>query len=463
MDTSVQAVIDRVKIQTVMHQPFFGAGATKMRWFADDTIATACTDGKVIRFNPDFLLSLNKQEQVGLCVHEVMHVYSKHHLRRGNRDPMLWNVAGDYFINQVIIDAIKMENRHRGGSCMRLPDGALIDERFRGMSTDQIYDLLKKEQDNPDNPDGPIDGPSGRCPGNKEGNDPDGNQDTPQSDDTTEGDEAPAQQPQDQEGQGQSDGGTGNDGEEQAPSGGQGEAPGRTPVGSWGDVIDAHDVDDEAERAYAEREVEVLVEQASQAAKSRGLMPGAAQSVIDDYKTAKVDWRSVLRQLMQSMTAVDYTYTRPHKKHHHMLSTYGSFIPDYHKENMGELVVAIDTSGSVSDDEAQQFLGEIADICEDVQPSTVHVVQCDYRIHKVDTFERGDEFNVGRIVGRGGTHFQPVFDWVEENEVDPVALIYLTDGEAPAPDAPDYPVIWGVTNPQCLDHLPGEALPVDFS
>ena len=155
MDTSVQAVIDRVKIQTVMHQPFFGAGATKMRWFADDTIATACTDGKVIRFNPDFLLSLNKHEQVGLCVHEVMHVYSKHHLRRGNRDPKLWNVAGDYFINQVIIDAIKMENRNRGGSCMRLPDGALIDERFRGMSTDQIYDMLKKEQDNPDNPDGP--------------------------------------------------------------------------------------------------------------------------------------------------------------------------------------------------------------------------------------------------------------------------------------------------------------------
>ena len=231
----------------------------------------------------------------------------------------------------------------------------------------------------------------------------------------------------------------------QAPSGGQGQAPGRTPVGSWGDVIDAPDVDDEAERAYAEREVEVLVEQASQVAKSRGLMPGSAQSLIDDYKTAKVDWRSVLRQLMQSMTAVDYTYTRPHKKHHHMLSTYGSFIPDYYKENMGELVVAIDTSGSVSDAEAQQFLGEIADICEDVQPSTVHVVQCDIVFQRVDTFERGDEFDVGRIVGRGG-HFQPVFDWVEENEVDPVALIYLTDGEAPAPDAPDYPVIWGVTN-----------------
>ena len=59
-------------------------------------------------------------------------------------------------------------------------------------------------------------------------------------------------------------------------------------------------MDDEAEQAEAEREVEVLVEQASQVAKSRGLMPGSAQSLIDEYKKAKVDWRAVLRQLMQS-------------------------------------------------------------------------------------------------------------------------------------------------------------------
>ena len=154
MNTDVQAVIDRIKIQTVMHQPFFGAGATKMRWYADDTIATACTDGKVIRFNPDFLLSLNKHEQVGLCVHEVMHVYSKHHLRRGNRNPTLWNVAADYFINQVIVDAIQMEQLHRGktgprASCMALPDGALIDDRFRGMSTEQIYDVLVEDEETP--------------------------------------------------------------------------------------------------------------------------------------------------------------------------------------------------------------------------------------------------------------------------------------------------------------------------
>ena len=68
MNADVQAVIDRIKIQTVMHQPFFGAGATKMRWYADDTIATACTDGKVIRFNPDFLLSLDKHESKLNCV-----------------------------------------------------------------------------------------------------------------------------------------------------------------------------------------------------------------------------------------------------------------------------------------------------------------------------------------------------------------------------------------------------------
>ena len=175
-----------------------------MRWYADDTIATACTDGKVIRFNPDFLLSLNKHEQVGLCVHEVMHVYSKHHLRRGNRNPTLWNVAADYFINQVIVDAIQMEQLHRGktgprASCMALPDGALIDDRFRGMSTEQIYDVLVEDEETPDTPDGPIDGPSGRCPGDKEGDQPDGEQ--PQEPGDTGAAEGEAECPPDNPGQ----------------------------------------------------------------------------------------------------------------------------------------------------------------------------------------------------------------------------------------------------------------------
>lgn len=406
----IQKLIDRVKIQTLMHQPFFGAGACKLVWEQDDSIETACTNGKFIKFSSEFLTSLTPAEQIGLAVHEVMHVYSKHHLRRGNRDPYYWNVAADYFINLIIQDAVDVERSRRGKTCMELPAGALLDNQYRGMSTEQIYDLIIQDDD-----------------GGDEGGDIDGDGDCEGDGPTTHGPKPP-----------------------------QGNRP-----STWGDVIDAP-VSGDAEREAAEREVEIMVEQAHNTAKSQGKDFGAAESLLDAYKKPKVDWRSVLRNLMQTLTKVDYTYTRPHKNHTHGLMQLGIFIPDFHRENMGEIVVAIDTSGSVSTDELQQFLGETESICNDLTPSKVHVVQCDARVAHVDTFEMGEPFNVKRIHGRGGTLFQPVFDWIEEEGIKPMAVVYLTDGYAPDPDPVDYPVFWAVTS-NYHAHLSGEVLELDFN
>ena len=144
----VQDIVERCKMSTLFHQPFFGVGASKLRWEIDESIGTACTDGTFIKFNPDFVRSLTKAEMIGLAVHEVMHVYSKHHLRRGDRDPMLWNVAGDYFINLLIDDAMREEKSRRGETCMALPK-ALLDAKYRGLSTEDIYNMLKQEQTTP--------------------------------------------------------------------------------------------------------------------------------------------------------------------------------------------------------------------------------------------------------------------------------------------------------------------------
>ena len=432
----VQDIVERCKMSTLFHQPFFGVGASKLRWEIDESIGTACTDGTFIKFNPDFVRSLTKAEMLGLAVHEVMHVYSKHHLRRGDRDPMLWNVAGDYFINLLIDDAMREEKSRRGETCMALPEGALLDAKYRGMSTEDIYNTLKQEQEEEDE-DGNETGEGSSEP--NEG----GSEDTSGDDERGAG------------------GGTTTECEEPASSGSQAQAQGQQPVGTWGDVIDAPDVDDETERAYAERDVEVMVEQASNLAKSRGKTPGCADELLDAYKKPVVDWRDVLRHMMQSLTVVDYTYQRSMPKMHHLLEQYGAFIPDYHRENMGELVVAIDTSGSVSGEEVAQFMGEIQSICDEVQPDKVHVVQCDSKVQHVDTFDAGQPFEVNRIHGRGGTAFHPVFDWVDEEGIDPVALVYLTDGYAPAPDVPDYPVVWGVTS-DYQQHLFGEVLSVQL-
>lgn len=427
--TDIQNIIERCKIVTLAHQPFFGAGASKMTWEIDDSISTACTNGEFIKFNSDFIRSLTKEEMVGLAVHEVMHVYSKHHLRRGDRDHELWNVAGDYFINLLIQDAIDAEVKRRGVSCMKLPDGGLIDDKYRGWSTEDIYNHLKQESEN-DEPQSSPQGTQG------------GKENTAQGSD---------EQQQNQQGQGQSASDPNADGEKQAASRKE----------TWGEVVDAP-ANTPAELQEAEREVEVMVEQAHNLAKSRGKHFGSAEELLDTYKKPSVDWKSVLRQLMQSLSIVDYTYRRPHRNTHHILSELGAFIPDYHRENMGEIVVAIDTSGSCSSEEVTQFLGEIQSICEELQPSKVYVVQCDARVQHVDTFDLGQPFKIDRIHGRGGTDFQPVFDWVEAEGINPMALVYLTDGYAPAPDVPDYPVYWGVTSPK-QGHLFGEVMSVNFS
>lgn len=412
MQDDIQNIIDKTKVVTLLHQPFFGTGASKLEWSMDNDITkTACTDGTFIKFNSDFLLSLDQPKRIGLTVHEVMHVYGKHHLRRGKRDPKLWNIACDYQINLCIQDAIDAEKARRGGvSCMELPEGALLDDKYRGLSAEDIYSLLEVEQP-------PINvKPTGSGDG-------DGNDDQPSAG---------------------NDIGTPSD------------------IGqSWGDVIDSP-AGSPSEIADAEAEVEVMVEQAHNLAKSRGKSFGAAEELVKSYKKPTVDWRSVIRAMMQSISKVDYTYQRPHKYGHHIMSSVGAFIPDYHRENVGEIVLAIDTSASVTWDEVQQYLGECQSIMEELQPAKVHIVQCDARVQHVDTFEMGQPLSIDKVHGRGGTDFQPVFDWVEEEmDTKPMALVYLTDGYAPAPSVPDYPVYWAVTS-EAQGHLFGEVVSVNI-
>ena len=150
----LQDEISKIKMKTLAHQPFFGAGASKLLWVADEKMKTAATDGTSIKFNPDFLMSLPSKQQVGLVVHEILHVYGKHHIRGIGLDHNLHNIATDYWINLQIQDAINAEIKRRGVSCMELPEGALLDEKYRGMSSDDIYKLLLKEQTPPPPSDG---------------------------------------------------------------------------------------------------------------------------------------------------------------------------------------------------------------------------------------------------------------------------------------------------------------------
>src|SRR5260370_1652888 len=106
------------------------------------------------------------------------------------------------------------------------------------------------------------------------------------------------------------------------------------------------------------------------------------------------------------------------------------------------MVIGVDTSGSVGKEELEQFAGEITAISDEVQPDRIYVVYCDAAVNSVQEFGPSEPISL-EPKGGGGTDFRPVFDWVEENAINPACLIYLTDLCCESyPVAPHYPVLW---------------------
>jgi len=105
----------------------------KITW--DDSIPTACTDGINIRINPDqFVNTLNPNQRVWQLAHETVHIALGHLYRRGERDPQIWNAAADHVVNLILKQA-----------GYEIPEGRLHNNRFIGLTTEQVYDELLSE------------------------------------------------------------------------------------------------------------------------------------------------------------------------------------------------------------------------------------------------------------------------------------------------------------------------------
>jgi predicted metal-dependent peptidase len=187
----------------------------------------------------------------------------------------------------------------------------------------------------------------------------------------------------------------------------------------------------------------VAVTQAANYARAAGNLPGSLADFIKDIVDPQVPWQDRLRLMLEQVSKNDYNWTRPNRRYSH-----GGFIlPSLLSNEMGEIVVAADTSGSVSNDELANFKAEFSDIVESCRPIKATLIQYDHAVQDVTEYEPTDMPFDFHVKGRGGTHFPIPFEYVAENDIDPVVMIHMTDGwENTYPDEPDYPVIWLVTN-----------------
>jgi predicted metal-dependent peptidase len=114
----------------------------------------------------------------------------------------------------------------------------------------------------------------------------------------------------------------------------------------------------------------------------------------------------------------------------------------------GDVVIAVDVSGSIGQVELRAFAGEMSGILSEMTPRSTTVVWFDAAVQRVDTIADAGELDhiTKDILGGGGTDFRPVFDWVRNEGAPCDTLVVLTDGYGTPPaSAPAYPVIWVTT------------------
>lgn len=184
------------------------------------------------------------------------------------------------------------------------------------------------------------------------------------------------------------------------------------------------------------------VQTAADAAKSQGKLPAELDRFVEQLLNPKVPWAEKLRHSLTKIAGREATtWTKPHRRR---LITQGVIMPSYTGFGAGHIVFVVDTSGSMSQDEIAQGLGECDKILTDCRPEAVTLIGCDAAINSKHELYSGDSLadNPPALGGGGGTSFIPPFELLEEENIRPACLVYFTDMYGSFPDDPGFPCIW---------------------
>ncbi len=320
---------------------FFATLALRLKLAVNWDVPTLATDGRLLAFNPEFVVSLNSDELVGCVAHEVMHNALAHPGRRGGRDPAKWNIACDLAVNPLLLKA-----------GFTLPRGRLApgEGRFThlppGKSAEEYYSRL----DDPSNPPGES---------------PESSEPHPEGEENT------------------------ND------------------PGGCGGVLDPGDGSTAAADESA-AQWQVAVAQAEQAARGRGALPDGIGRAVEEILHPPADWKAVLREFVSTHARNDYSWSRPNRRY----IAQGLYLPGMHSEELGDVVLAIDTSGSINSKELGAFAAEAGALLAAYE-CLATVIYHDTVVQKVDDWSPVDGPLVLSPVGGGGTNHTCVFDWID--------------------------------------------------
>jgi predicted metal-dependent peptidase len=345
---------------------------------------TAYTDGINKVYCREYVAEYDSDAKLrGLILHENLHVALKQIPRHRDleHDHKLLNYAMDFVVNDIIKNTEGVTGYSKE-QLVALPDGALYHPMFHDWAVRKVYNYLKQRKDELDKAD-------------KDGTEP---------------------QPCDQQNKSSSGGDEETDIDSMLKH-----MEGGTDEHRFGEVTEM----DAEQIKKMEGDIDKALRQGGMLA---GRMGATVPRVIGDMLEPKVDWREVLREFVQSAMRGKDEYTWRKMSKPYMAND--MYIPSMHSETMGELVVAIDTSGSIDNEQISEFASELASICEVCSPEKVRVLWWDTKVHGEQVFT-GNYQDIGKMLkplGGGGTHVGCVSDYMIKNSVNAEVLVIFTDG-----------------------------------
>ena len=376
----------------------------------DSGCPTAYTDGVNKVYGRKFLESVDTEPKVrGLVLHENLHVALKQ-LPRGKdmweENRKLSNIAADMVVNNIIED-IKGTVNGSSERIVELPDGAVYDPMFQNWSMREVYNYLKKNCKQKPKPQKgkPCDNPSG----GGQSNDP-----------------ADA-------GSGDSDGDT------------------ITINGKTYDLSNSDEHDLTNLKDLTHEQVKEINDAIDKALREGGMLAGRMGAKIprsiSDLLEPKVDWRDALREFVSSAIKGkdEFTWRKMNKRH----LANDIYLPSMENETIGEIVIAIDTSGSIGSEQITEFATELVSICDLCSPEKVRVLWWDTDVHGEQVFV-GDYQNIAGLLkpmGGGGTHVSCVNGYINKERINAECVIVFTDGyvESDIAWTIPSPTLWMVT------------------
>lgn len=153
-----------------------------------------------------------------------------------------------------------------------------------------------------------------------------------------------------------------------------------------------------------------------------GSIPGDIEIFLDKLLNPKLPWQRILQKYIQNLSKHDYSWRKPNRRFFP-----NHYLPSMFSEKLMDIAIAIDSSGSVSDDDFRVFVSETHGILKMMKPDKITLIQFDKVIKSVDNIGSIRDLMNVKFIGRGGTRIEPVMEWAKENQ--PKLLLVFTDGE----------------------------------